>query len=634
MTAPNAALSKRWSPALALALSLSAAACQPKVDPVAPTVATEDGRAEYEAFVTDFFSGFFDRFPVTATMLGEHGGDGRWPALDPASEADHLAWIEGMQSRADALQSADLDVDAKVDLGILRDQLALAHLELADEARWSSDPLAWTTLVGNGIDYLINRDYGPVEARAQSLVARLEALPALLEVAAERLAVPERIKAPSAKVAQQQLQGLRILIRDEIPKRTAGIPEALAGRLVVAGREARNAIDAFEARTLSPAALAAAKGSWRLGEASFETKLGHVLGGPVDAAELHERALAEHQKVRARMEELAFELYPALFGRPAPASADELGRARIVREVLEELSNLHPNGDALKDACEAKLQTISSFVEAKELIPLDDAERLEVIWTPPHQQGVAIAGLDAPPPLDEGESLQSFYLVQPIPSTWAPPLVESFLREYNDFMLEILSIHEAIPGHFVQLYYAKREPSMVRRVFSNGAFVEGWAVYTERVMTDAGYPGVDITAGRERPEGVSEALWKLAGDPALRAKAIELHGAKFFLRTVTNAVLDYEIHVGQMDENAAVELMVQRAYQQEGEARAKWVRAQVTSTQLSTYFVGASAWFDLRAAAQAAPDFSASKWHAAVLSHGAPPVVALPKLMESESTAP
>src|SRR5690606_25992208 len=138
---------------------------------------------------------------------------------------------------------------------------ALLEFLLAEESVWSSDPLAWTSLIGNGIDYLINRDYGPLEIRATSLLARLQAMPALLAIASERLSDPARIKGPSARVAQQQLQGLRVLIRDEIPKRTAGVSEDLAGRLVVAGRLARNALDEFENETLSPDALAAASGS-------------------------------------------------------------------------------------------------------------------------------------------------------------------------------------------------------------------------------------------------------------------------------------------------------------------------------------------------------------------------------------
>jgi uncharacterized protein (DUF885 family) len=244
---------------------------------------------------------------------------------------------------------------------------------------------------------------------------------------------------------------------------------------------------------------------------------------------------------------------------------------------------------------------------------------------------VAIAGLDAPAPLDaQKPGLPSFYIVQPVPEDWTPERRESFLREYNHFMLEILSIHEAIPGHFVQLYYGKREPSRIRKVFSNGPFVEGWAVYTEHVMVEKGYSGKQPEG--ERPKKMAKGLWAVKSDPKLRAKAIALHGQKFFLRTVTNAIIDHEIHAGDMDEEHAVAFMVDRAFQEEGEARAKWVRAQLSSTQLSTYFVGATAWFRLREQAEARAKergeaFDMASFHERALSHGAPPVHRLPELM-------
>lgn len=214
-----------------------------------------------------------------------------------------------------------------------------------------------------------------------------------------------------------------------------------------------------------------------------------------------------------------------------------------------------------------------------------------------------------------------------MPEDWTPERRESFLREYNNFMLEILSIHEAIPGHFVQSYYAKRVPSKVRKVNANGPFVEGWAVYTEHVMVEAGYGGPD--PGKDKPAGLTGALWHIKQDPALRAKAIALHGQKFYLRTVTNAILDHAIHAGTMGEEEAVALMVDRSFQQEGEARAKWVRAQVSSTQLSTYFVGAQAWFRLREEAQTRAKarnepFNLTDFHAQALAHGAPRSAACP----------
>ncbi|MBL4684962.1 MAG: DUF885 domain-containing protein, partial [Nannocystaceae bacterium] len=335
----------------------------------------------------------------------------------------------------------------------------------------------------------------------------------------------------------------------------------------------------------------------------------------------------------------AGELAEALFSKRQRhrirAGHGETGTATI-RAVLEALAVDHVTPPRLRDRIEANLERLHDFVVEQRLVSMDDDEVLQVIWTPPHQRGVFIAGLAAPGPLDAANKpgLPSFYLVQPVPEDWPAAYRESFLREYNNFMLEILSIHEAIPGHFVQLYFAKREPSKIRKILANGAFVEGWAVYAEKFMTDAGYAGLGPAPDAERPHEIPKRTWAVMQDPQLRTKAIVLHGLKFYLRSITNAILDHSIHAGSMTEEEAVNLMVQRSFQQEGEARSKWIRAQVTSTQLSTYFVGAQAWHRLRNAARsrAGEAFDVQAFHDAALSHGAPPVHRLPELMWARPT--
>jgi uncharacterized protein (DUF885 family) len=501
------------------------------------------------------------------------------------------------------------------------------------EKPWTTNPLAYAGTIGSGIDDLCARDFAPVDQRAASLAARLEGLPALVDEAVVNLADPAVIKAPHARVAVDQLAGVEVLVEKEVPARMAGASEALRARIGAATPAALAAVRRLRAhvKALEPQA----RGEWRLGRQAFDEKLRITLQTDLSADEVHAAAREEHVRVRARMAELARELYPALFGAAALQRLEGGGGAdleqRIVRDVLAELGTDHATPEGLRDAADETIARLSAFVTEHALVPLDPAEVLEVIWTPPHERGVAIAGLDAPAPLDAAKpGLPSFYVVQPVPEDWSAARRESFLREYNRFMMEILSIHEAVPGHFVQLYYAKRDPSPVRKLFSNGPFVEGWAVYAERVMVEAGYAGAG-PAGT-RPRRTAKGRWAVSTDAALRAKAIALHGQKFFLRTITNAILDHEIHAGTMTEEQAVALMVDGAFQEEGEARAKWVRAQLSSTQLSTYFVGATAWFRLRAQAEErararGEAFSVAEFHREALSHGAPPVHRLPELM-------
>ncbi|MCA9690235.1 MAG: DUF885 family protein, partial [Myxococcales bacterium] len=593
-----------------------------------------------------FLAGYYAHNPTAATSDGYHGDlDGRWPDLSPAGDAAARAFLDDFSAKLQAIDGAGLDPEARLDLELIANQIARERFSLDVERPLERDPFVYSSILGAGLDDLTSREFASIDARGRHVASRLQALPAFVDAALARLTPRAEVRAPHARVAIAQLDGVRVLVRDELAVRTAGASAEVRAAIAAATPAAVAAIDRMQA-TLRDEVLPVAAGPWRLGPERFDEKLRLTLHTDMSAREVYELAVAEHATVRARMGEVARALFPILFG---PSALQEfLANARgdaealdlmISQKVLAALAADHPSADGLRDACEENLARLERFVADERLVPLDPKELLEVIWTPAHARGYAIAGLASPGPLEDTRAgLPSFYLVQPVPKDWPEKQRESFLREYNAFMLEILSIHEAIPGHFVQLYHAKREPSKVRRVFGNGAFVEGWAVYTERLMVEAGYAGVGPAPGAKRPKHVSAGLWRVMSDPAARAQAIELHGLKFYLRTVTNAILDHEIQAGDMTEEAAVQLMVGRALQEEGEARAKWVRAQLISAQLSTYFVGATAWFRLRAQAEARAQRGGApldlhEFHRAALAHGAPPVHWLPALMGWEGAA-
>src|SRR5690606_30214542 len=219
---------------------------------------------------------------------------------------------------------------------------------------------------------------------------------------------------------------------------------------------------------------------------------------------------------------------------------------------------------------------------------------IDIIVMPEFQRGVAVAYLDPPGPLEEGQ--KSFYAVAPLPEDWTPEQVTSFLRESNLWSIQNLTLHEAMPGHYLQLALSNRYPSPLRAILWSGPFVEGWGVYAERVMIEAGY--LDRTA------------------------LMRLINLKWYLRTVTNAIIDQAIHVDGMTREAAMRLMIEGGFQEEREAAGKWVRAQLSSTQLSTYFVGYQEHVDMRKAVERAwgDEFSLRRYHDEALSFGSPPV--------------
>jgi len=620
---------------LALPSALQIAGCNKDETVTTPPADSKKPKVAFAAAVDQVFAAWFAARPVTATSLGEHSHDGAWPDMSADGIAADRKRIEDGLATVQTLAGGELTADERIDLDVLRAELELQKFGHEVEQPWKRDPSWYTATIGGGLEDLVSRDFLPLEVRAASVASRLEALPKLCEQATANLVASDSLE-PHTNVAIGQVEGIAVLIEQVIPQRLEAAPPEIKGRIVAATPTAIAAVRELQTK-LQGEILPAAKGEWRLGAQSFERKLALTLQSNITADELRRVAVVEHGRVRKRMAEIAYDLAQVMFGASkvarikARASGDP--DTEVIRAVLEDLAAVHVEPDELRDAIEAKLARLTDFVKSNGILSMDDAEVLQVIWTPSHQRGVFIAGLAAPGPLEQqAVGLPSFYLVQPIPDAWSADVRESFLREYNDFMLEILSIHEAIPGHFVQLYLAKREPSKVRKVLGNGAFVEGWAVYAEKVMVDAGYAGAAPAVGAKRPRGVSKGAWKVAQDPAMRAKAIALHGLKFYLRSVTNAILDHGIHAGSMTEDEAIDLMVQRSFQQEGEARGKWVRAQVTSTQLSTYFVGAQAWLRLRKHAEvkardAGTTFDLAAFHDAALAHGAPPIHRLPILL-------
>jgi uncharacterized protein (DUF885 family) len=278
---------------------------------------------------------------------------------------------------------------------------------------------------------------------------------------------------------------------------------------------------------------------------------------------------------------------------PTPANPTAAEQQAAIVAALKVASDVRPPRAEVVDLARETLLETTAFVRQKDFITVPD-EPLEIIVMPEFQRGVAVAYCDSPGPLDKGQ--RTFYAVSPIPEDWTDAQVESFLREYNTRSIANLTIHEAMPGHYLQIAHSNRYPSVLRAMLGSGPFVEGWAVYTERVMQEQGFR---------------------ADDPLMRLVQL-----KWYLRSITNAIMDSAIHVDGMTRDEAMELMVETGFQEEREAAGKWVRAQLTAAQLSTYFVGYQEHSDMRAEAErrAGDKFDLKAHHDKVLSFGSPPV--------------
>ena len=547
---------------------------------------------QFRALVDDLLDGYFAHYPVLATEKGSHAHDGEWGDLTDAGRRDRLAWLAEAEGRLGGLDEAALTADERMDRRILRTHFAAMRFdeETLDEASWN--PLSYVYLFGAGLFSLLSREFAPADARLRSAAARLRALPAALDQARARLEAggPRPVSRVHAQKAVERLPGIADLADTAVEEAKDGTAE-LRDEVTVAADEAKRAVAAFGA-WLRDTLLPRATGDFRLGPDLYAQKFRHALKTDMTPDELEARAASAYDRVRAEMTRLARELWPAWVGEePMPDEPD-----RVVRRVLDAVAAEHPRADELLDFCRAENARIGAFILERDLIGLTE-EPLQIVWTPTFMRAFGGAMLIPPGPLDRG--LDSFFAITPMPADWSEERRESYLREQNMRQLRLLTIHEAVPGHFLQLAYANRSDSLVRAIFWSGVFAEGWAVYVTQVMMDAGY-GAD--------------------DPALM-----LVHWKFFLRSITNTLMDLRIHAGSMTEAEAMELMVTGGFQEEGEALNKWDRARLSSTQLCEYFLGSVGMAELEAEARRRADadgreFVYRPFLESVLGHGSPPL--------------
>jgi len=581
--------------------------------------------SEFAARVDAFVEGLFVLDPIFATHTGKHDFDDRWPDLSAAGHERRLRFAAEWSAVFSSFADGDLSADDRVDRDLLLGLLAAIEFDdtVLREETWS--PMWWVYLIGEALFGLLAREFAPLATRLASLAARAEELPAVLDAARETLVgVGDRpVDRFHAETALAQWPGLISIVDDAIE--TGGTAEAagdrdvaaILPRLRAARAVAGSALDAF-AEHLRTVVLPAAEGEGRLGLELFAAKMAHTMrDASMTPGHIREHAEREYAAVRAEMVRIAREVAPRWLG-DAPIPEDD---AAVVRAVLDRVAVEHPAPDAILEYCRAELRRIEAFCRDRGLITLAD-EPLAIEWTPVFLRAFAGAMLSSPGALEAGQ--KAMFLITPVADDATPEQAESKLREDNDRMLRLLTIHEAVPGHYLQGVYANRVSSKARTIFGSGVYAEGWAVYVTQVMMDAGYA---------------------ADDPALL-----LCHWKYYLRCVINARIDVGIHTAGMTEDEAVGMMVEGGFQEAAEARAKYNRARLSSTQLSTYFVGSVAFWELeeevrRRAAVAAgapagavpaprvvggypatPGFDRRRHLEAVLSHGSPPIPLLRRL--------
>jgi len=570
-----------FAAALSLPLSIVAANANPQDD-------------EFEKIAKDYCEDYLSSHPEFATELGDHRFDGILTDYSSESRARMLA--DAKQVRESLKKFDDykqLTGANQVDVRILRDNVdyEIFRLEELREAEWN--PLVYNQSLANSLYLLVARDFASAQNRIPNLRQRMDGIPNVIKQAEANLQHPPTVY---TETAIEQVQGAINLVRNGLDPLLNQAPQ-LKKDLALIQEKTAKALEDYET-WLKADLLRRSDGDFRLGADKFRKKLRFALASDLSMEEIKKRADADLVQTQTAIYETALPLYKKYFPKAdAKTLAD---KKQVIAAALKKLAEQHPDDDTIVGYAQRIVVEATDFVKSHNIVAVPTTP-LDVIMMPEFKRGQAIAYCDSSGPLEKNG--KTFFAVAPTPNDWSKARKESFFREYNNYMVRDLTVHEAMPGHYLQLSHSNefRAPTLVRAIFQSGPFIEGWAVYVEQVMAEQDY-----------------------GGPEVRMQQLKMR-----LRAIANTILDQSIHAGNMTEQQAMELMMKETFQEEGEAVAKWKRARLSSAQLSTYFVGVTEHLDLRAHAQKklGKDFDLRKYNDQVISYGSPPVKYVRELM-------
>ena len=544
----------------------------------------------------DFLDWHFANNPTSATWIGIHDYDGELPDMSAKGREKERVHLLEVKEELEAVDGESLNDNDRIDRHILLDMIESSFFNMDELRSFSWNPMEYMWGLGYAYESLLAYDFAPIEERAENLSRRFLATSEYLAQAQENLA---EFPKPHLVTAIKQAKGLAKMFDSTIPEMAAQLKDDYRKNFEHNAELAKQALEEFITFLESHQNDESFR-DFRIGRQMYNKKLFHTLKEGISAPEVMERAERHLRVVQNEMFELAEPLYAEWFGE-TPVTDSHENKLKMTRRVLDKIAEDHAPRDQVVEAARETIAELEQFIRDKDLLTLDDSKPLEIRETPEYQRGVSGASLQSPGPLES--NLPTFYNVSPIPEDWTDEQAESFLEEYNTISMKILSIHEALPGHYVQLYYANRHPSLVRASFGSGVMIEGWAHYTEDMMVNAGLGD---------------------GDPRY-----SLVAKKWKLRGIANAIIDQKIHAERMTKQEALDLMINETFQEESEANGKWRRAQLTSTQLATYFTGYILFLELLEdyKKQEGDDFVLKKFHEELLSYGSIPIRYIREMM-------
>ena len=543
-----------------------------------------------------FLNALWKLDPESAISSGKFDGAAGLTIPNAATRAHRITFADEWLQRFGKIDARQLSSKQRTDLTLVLNKVKADRWHLATLREHEWNPALYN--IAQPIDLILTTDYAAKPQRLRTLLRRIANVPAYYLAAQASLVNPTH---EHTQLAIAQAPGVMTVLADLGKATQESIltqqeKAIFAQRIANAGSALIGYLDFLTDLDKRQQATHSAR-SFRLGKDLYETKFGFDIQSASTAEQTYQKALGAREELLGRMDKLADELWTKTMG----SAAKPADRTRKIGMVIDKLSASHVAREDFFPEIRRQIGQLQEFVVKNNLLNLDPKRPLEVRETPLYQRGVAGASIDAPGPYRPQD--RTFYNVTPLTSLTAQE-AESTLREYNTWILQILNIHEAIPGHYAQLVYANKSPSLIKSLFGNGAMIEGWAVYAERMMLESGY-------GDNAPE-----MW--------------LMYAKWNLRSVTNTILDYGVHVQGMTQPQAMDLLVRQAFQTPAEAGEKWRRVQLSSVQLTSYFSGYSEIMELREQRKQAlgSKFVLKDFHEQFLGYGNAPVKVIRELMQ------
>ncbi|HXS35319.1 MAG TPA: DUF885 domain-containing protein [Flavipsychrobacter sp.] len=556
----------------------------------------------FDNYKNNFVEALWKIYPTWASSVGYHKYDSVLVIPNDVNRKKELAFCKANLDSLKSFNLSELSDNNKTDYHLIENQLQSTQWAITEEKEYEWNPAMYN--VSESFAVMLGNDYEPLDKRLRDFYIRMKDVPAYYDAA------KKNIKSPTVEHTQLAIEqnegGLSTFegdLRDSLKKSKLSKAE----KIQIYSRSEQTIAAIVDYTEWLKHLTNDHPRSFRLGKELYAKKFEFDIQSAYTADQIYKKAVEHKDELHKEMYAITQQLWPKYF----PGKSIPENKLIAIKEMIDTLSVNHVAPDSFQAAIEEQLPKLIAFIKKKDLIYIDPSKPLVVRKEPGYMAGVAGASITAPGPYDkEGNT---YYNVGSLEG-WSKERSESYLREYNDYILQILNMHEAIPGHYTQLVYSNQSPSIIKSILGNGAMIEGWAVYTERMMLENGYDSKNTEDNGE----ASPEMW--------------LMYYKWNLRSTCNTILDYSVHAKNMSKEDAINMLTNEAFQQQAEAEGKWKRVSVTQVQLCSYFTGYTEIYEFRDELKKKEKnrFKLKQFHEKFLSYGSAPVKYIKQLMLEE----